>query len=218
MHHVEKLTQCLNFDVIDMWRMWMFKLPAQQGLLFKWDFHHNHHNHAGSSEQHLPSLWCGGWAGLQCYWQAWNHSERGLWFLWNTNLLRYTLFSFLILSNFPACWEREKNCCRIYVYFPQIWISANAQTNESAFVVSWCRYFNNTRRMSKLMTEIKINPSKDFYNYKIEFAVKNEDSTSVSLFTVLTLNPYNVYKVNLFPQFSAYLLSCTWYNMVAKNL
>lgn len=48
--------------------------------------------------------------------------------------------------------------------------------------------------MSKLMTEIKINPSKDFHNYKIEFAVKNEDSTSVSLFTylLLILNPYNV--------------------------
>lgn len=37
------------------------------------------------------------------------------------------------------------------------------------------------------MAEIKINPSKDFHNYKIEFAVKNEDSTSVSLFTVLRL-------------------------------
>lgn len=37
------------------------------------------------------------------------------------------------------------------------------------------------------MAEIKINPSNDFHNYKIEFAVKNEDSTSVSLFTVLRL-------------------------------
>lgn len=37
------------------------------------------------------------------------------------------------------------------------------------------------------MAEIKINPSKDFHNYKIEFAVKNEDSTSVSLFIVLRL-------------------------------
>lgn len=40
------------------------------------------------------------------------------------------------------------------------------------------------------MAEIKINPSKDFHNYKIEFAVKNEDSTSVSLFTVLRLILY----------------------------
>lgn len=37
------------------------------------------------------------------------------------------------------------------------------------------------------MAEININPSKDFHNYKIEFAVKNEDSTSVSLFIVLRL-------------------------------
>lgn len=47
--------------------------------------------------------------------------------------------------------------------------------------MSWCRYFNNTRRMGKLVSEIKVNPSDDFYNYKIEFAVRNEDSTSVSI-------------------------------------
>lgn len=35
------------------------------------------------------------------------------------------------------------------------------------------------------MVEIKINLSKDFYNYKIEFVVKNEDFIFVSLFIVL---------------------------------
>lgn len=80
--------------------------------------------------------------------------------------------------------ERKELALNICTFYKNS-ILANAQTNESAFVVSWCRYFNNTRRMSKLMAEIKINPSKDFHNYKIEFAVKNEDSTSVSLFTVL---------------------------------
>lgn len=39
--------------------------------------------------------------------------------------------------------------------------------------------------MSKLMVEIKINLSKDFYNYKIEFVVKNEDFIFVSIFIVL---------------------------------
>lgn len=58
--------------------------------------------------------------------------------------------------------------------------TANSHTNESAFIVAWCRYFNNTRRMSKLVSDIKINPSEGFYSYTIEFAVKNEDSMSVS--------------------------------------
>lgn len=96
---------------------------------------------------------------------------------------------FLFYSGFEQFLSilRGKNWFWIYVHFTKNSILANAQTNESAFVVSWCRYFNNTRRMSKLMAEIKINPSKDFHNYKIEFAVKNEDSTSVSLFIVLRL-------------------------------
>lgn len=114
-HHVEKFTEFWNFDVIDMWRLWMPKLSAQQGLLFEWDFHHNHHNHAGPSQQHIPSLWCGGWTWHQCYWQAWDHSERGLWLLWNTNLLRYSLFSVLVLSNISAYWEKSIGFKYMYI-------------------------------------------------------------------------------------------------------
>lgn len=66
-------------------------------------------------------------------------------------------------------------------------ITANSHTNESAFIVAWCRYFNNTRRMSKLVSDIKINPSEGFYSYTIEFAVKNEDSMSVSTHLQKTL-------------------------------
>lgn len=53
--------------------------------------------------------------------------------------------------------------------------------NTSAFIVSWCRYFNDTSRMRSLVTEIDINPSDGFHNYKVEFAVKNEEATSVSI-------------------------------------
>ncbi|XP_062596534.1 uncharacterized protein LOC134257978, partial [Saccostrea cucullata] len=62
--------------------------------------------------------------------------------------------------------------CGIQIY------SADNRSDASAFIVSWCRYVNNTRQMSKLKTEIQINPSDDFYNYKIDFVVKNEDSVS----------------------------------------
>ena len=60
--------------------------------------------------------------------------------------------------------------------------TANSHTNESAFVVAWCRYFNNTRELSKLVSNIKINPSEGFFNYQIEFAVRNEDAMSVSIY------------------------------------
>lgn len=41
--------------------------------------------------------------------------------------------------------------------------------------------------MSKLVSDIKINPSEGFYSYTIEFAVKNEDSMSVSTHLQKTL-------------------------------
>lgn len=35
--------------------------------------------------------------------------------------------------------------------------------------------------MRNLVTEIDVDPSDDFHNYKVEFAVKNEEATSVSM-------------------------------------
>lgn len=60
-------------------------------------------------------------------------------------------------------------------------LTANLKTNTSAFIVSWCRYFNDTSRMRNLVTEIDVDPSDGFHNYKVEFAVKNEEATSVSM-------------------------------------
>lgn len=53
--------------------------------------------------------------------------------------------------------------------------------NISVFIVFWCRYFNDMSRMRSLVIEIDINLSDGFYNYKVEFVVKNEEVIFVSI-------------------------------------
>lgn len=53
--------------------------------------------------------------------------------------------------------------------------------NISVFIVFWCRYFNDISRMRSLVIEIDINLSDGFYNYKVEFVVKNEEVIFVSI-------------------------------------
>lgn len=57
---------------------------------------------------------------------------------------------------------------------------ANPSANLSAFIVSWCRYKYDNRRMGVLATEINTNPSDTFHDYTVDFRLKSEDSTSVS--------------------------------------
>ena len=59
--------------------------------------------------------------------------------------------------------------------------SANTETNTSAFIVSWCRYFNDTGRLRSLVTELDMDPKDGFHDYKVDFVVKNEEATSVSI-------------------------------------
>ena len=63
-----------------------------------------------------------------------------------------------------------------------MFIVANPSANLSAFIVSWCRYKYDNRRMGVLATEINTNPSDTFHDYTVDFKLKSEDSTSVSHF------------------------------------
>ena len=63
----------------------------------------------------------------------------------------------------------------------EVHFSADSKTNTSAFIVSWCRYFNNTGRLRSLVTELDTDPKDGFHDYKVDFVVKNEEATSVSI-------------------------------------
>ncbi|KAK3104702.1 hypothetical protein FSP39_008103 [Pinctada imbricata] len=63
-----------------------------------------------------------------------------------------------------------RQSCGVQLY------SANQVTNERAYVVSWCRFFNSTRETYKLRTDININPASGYYDYIIDFEVRSEGS------------------------------------------
>ena len=65
--------------------------------------------------------------------------------------------------------------------------SADSRTNTSAFIVSWCRYFNDTGRLRSLVTELDTDPKDGFHDYKVDFVVKNEEATSVSIIFMMYL-------------------------------
>lgn len=60
-------------------------------------------------------------------------------------------------------------------YFP-----ANPSLNASAYIVSWCRYFNNTREKFRLKTEVNFDPSEVYNTYTIKFDVRSLEATLVS--------------------------------------
>lgn len=57
---------------------------------------------------------------------------------------------------------------------------ANPSQNASGYIVSWCRYFNNTREKFRLKTEVNFDPSAVYKSYIIKFEVKSEEATLVS--------------------------------------
>ena len=70
----------------------------------------------------------------------------------------------------------------------EVHFSADTKTNTSAFIVSWCRYFNDTGRLRSLVTELDMDPKDGFHDYKVDFVVKNEEATSVSInFCIINL-------------------------------
>lgn len=69
---------------------------------------------------------------------------------------------------------------RIQYQFCIAFLSANPAQNASGYLVSWCRYFNNTKEKFRLKTEVNFDPSEVYKTYVIKFDVRSEEATLVS--------------------------------------